>query len=197
VSEAAEGGRARQRRRTRRAIIEAAALLLGQGRTPSVAEVAEAAEVSRRTVYLYFPTVEQLIADAALEASRAQVEPQFESHADPAERVDALVHAVQGGFAATEQLGRTIIRATVSAPTTSTPDTPRRGYRRIEWIERALEPLRDSLPPERFERLVSALALVIGWESMIVLQDIRGLSAQEAEDVCAWAAGALLAAAHA
>jgi AcrR family transcriptional regulator len=190
-----EGGRARQRRRTRRAIVEAAAGLLEQGRTPSVAEVAEAAEVSRRTVYLYFPTVEHLLADAALEASRAHVEPELETSGDPAERVEALVRVVQKGFAETEQLGRTIIRATVGATTASTPDQPRRGYRRVEWIEGALEPLRDTLPPERFERLVSALTLVIGWEAMIVLQDIRGLTGSEAEDVSAWAARALLAAA--
>ncbi|HEY1369776.1 MAG TPA: helix-turn-helix domain-containing protein [Gaiellaceae bacterium] len=190
-----EGGRARQRRRTRRAIVEAAARLLEQGETPSMAAVAEAADVSRRTVYLYFPTVEHLLADAALEASRAHVEPEFEASGEPEERVESLVRAVQRGFAASEQLGRTIIRATVSATTASTPDRPRRGYRRVEWIERALEPLRETLPPERFERLVSALTLVIGWEAMIVLQDIRGLSASEAEDVSAWAARALLDAA--
>jgi hypothetical protein len=62
----------------------------------------------------------------------------------------------------------------------------------VEWIERALEPLRETLPPERFERLVSALTLLIGWESMIVLQDTRALTAAEAEEVCVWAARALL-----
>lgn len=41
---------------------------------------------------------------------------------------------------------------------------------------------------------MSALTLLIGWEAMIVLQDIRGLDASEAEEVCAWAARALLAA---
>lgn len=188
-------GRERQRRRTRRAILDAAVELLRRGDDPTVAEIAEAAEVSRRTVYLYFPTLEQLLADAALDASRGGVEPRFEASEDPAERVEALVRAVQQGFAETEQLGRTIIRLTVGAAGTATRGAgPRRGYRRVEWIERALEPLRDTLPPERFERLVSALTLLIGWESMIVLEDIRALSPREAEEVCAWAARALLAA---
>jgi AcrR family transcriptional regulator len=197
MAEATAGsGRERQRRRTRKAIVEAAVGLLGQGGTPSVAEIAEAADVSRRTVYLYFPTLEHLLADAALEASRATVEPSFEAGGEPAERLEALVRAVQQGFAGTEELGRTIIRLTVGAGRGAPPATPRRGYRRVDWIERALEPLRESLPPDRFERLVSALTLLIGWEAMIVLQDTRGLSAEEAEDVCAWAAGALLAAAR-
>jgi AcrR family transcriptional regulator len=194
MAEATAGsGRERQRRRTRKAIVEAAVGLLGQGGTPSVAEIAEAADVSRRTVYLYFPTLEHLLADAALEASRATVEPSFEAGGEPAERLEALVRAVQQGFAGTEELGRTIIRLTVGAGRGAPPATPRRGYRRVDWIERALEPLRESLPPDRFERLVSALTLLIGWEAMIVLQDTRGLDPAEAEEVCVWAARALLA----
>lgn len=188
-------GRERQRRRTRKAIIEAAVELLRRGANPSVAEIAEAADVSRRTIYLYFSTLEHLLADAALEASRAMVEPRFEASGDAAERLEALVRTVQQGFAETEELGRTIIRLTVGSSTSSTSGrAPRRGYRRVEWIERALEPLRDTLAPERFERLVSALTLLMGWEAMIVLQDTRGLSASEAEEVCVWAARTLLAA---
>src|SRR3954452_15325920 len=61
-----ETGRFRQRRRTRAAIVAAAADLLRAGRTPSVNDVAEAADVSRRTVYLHFPTLEQLLLDATL-----------------------------------------------------------------------------------------------------------------------------------
>ena len=192
----AGGGRERQRRRTRKAIIEAAVGLLAGGGTPSVAEIAEAADVSRRTVYLYFPTLEHLLADAALEAARASVEPRFETDGEPAERVEGLVRATQQGFAETEQLGRTIIRLTVGAKDASAPGTPRRGYRRVEWIERALGPLHGELSPDRFERLVSALTLLIGWEAMIVLQDTRGLDGAEAEEVCVWAARALLAAAR-
>ena len=189
------GGRERQRRRTRKAIIDAAVELLARGEDPSVADVAEAADVSRRTVYLYFPTLEHLLADAALEAARATVEQRFDAGGDVAERLEGLVRAVQQGFADTEALGRTIIRLTIGAAGAARPaGSPRRGYRRVEWIERALEPLRPELPPDRFERLVSALTLLIGWEAMIVLQDTRGLGVSEAEEVCVWAARALLAA---
>jgi AcrR family transcriptional regulator len=193
--QARPGGRERQRRRTRKAIVDAAVDLIARGGEPSVGEIAEAADVSRRTVYLHFPTLEHLLADAALELTRASVEPRFEGSDDPAERVDALVHAVQQGFAETEALGRTIIRLTVGADRpAAAAGTPRRGYRRVDWIERALAPLRETLPPDRFERLVSALTLVIGWEPMILLQDVRGMTAAEAEEVCAWVARALLAA---
>src|SRR6059058_4946303 len=59
-------GRVKQKRRTRAAIVAAAAELLRAGHTPSVNEVADAADVSRRTVYQYFPTLEQLLLDATL-----------------------------------------------------------------------------------------------------------------------------------
>jgi len=172
--------------------VAAAVELLGRGENPSVAEIARVADVSRRTVYLYFPTLEHLLADAALEAARSTVEPRFEMEGDVQQRLEGLVRAVQQGFAETEALGRTIIRLTVGAGAAQPAGTPRRGYRRVEWIESALEPLRATVPPERFERLVSALTLVIGWEAMIVLEDTRGLTAPEAEEVCVWAARAFL-----
>src|SRR5512144_2935899 len=59
-------GRFRQRRRTRAAIVTAAADLLRAGRTPSVNDIADAADVSRRTVYAYFPNLDQLLLDATL-----------------------------------------------------------------------------------------------------------------------------------
>jgi hypothetical protein len=38
------------------------------------------------------------------------------------------------------------------------------------------------------------MTLLIGWEAAIVLQDVRALDPAEAEEVCVWAAKALLAA---
>src|SRR5690349_16848500 len=63
---AGAGERVAQERRTRKAIVDAAMALLAQGKTPSVNDVAAAADVSRRTVYLYFPAFEQLLMDATL-----------------------------------------------------------------------------------------------------------------------------------
>ncbi|MGH3274399.1 MAG: hypothetical protein ACRDNZ_08790, partial [Streptosporangiaceae bacterium] len=70
-----------------------------------------------------------------------------------------------------------------------------RGYRRTGWIEKAVEPLRLVLGPRRFERLVSSLSLVVGWEAFIVLFDVRGLSQDEARTVITDAALTLVDAA--
>ena len=190
-------GRIAQKRRTRKAIVAAAAELLARGQTPSVNDVAAAADVSRRTVYMYFPTTEQLLIDAALlSITRDTVEKALDSmeeSVDAERRVETMARAVQRNFASTEQQGRTLLRLTVDAGARRrSSDQPLRGYRRIEWIERALAPLRGKLDKKRFERLVSALAMVIGWESLIVARDIRALSLGDAEEVSAWAARTLV-----
>jgi AcrR family transcriptional regulator len=61
-----DGGRVAQRRRTRKAIVAAAGRLLHGEAEPSVAAIAAEADVSRRTVYMYFPSLDQLLIDATL-----------------------------------------------------------------------------------------------------------------------------------
>jgi len=196
-----ERGRAAQRGRTRQAIVAAAAELLAQGRTPSLAEIADAAQVSRRTVYMYFPTLEQLLVDAALGSiSHDTVDAALdavEGETDVEVRVDAMARAIQGLSLATEQQGRTLMRLTsdTSGRDAKSAAHPARGYRRVHWIERALAPLRPKLLPERFERLVSAVSLVVGFEAYVVERDVRGLSLDEAVELSAWSARALVRAA--
>src|SRR3954451_16118065 len=190
-------GRPGQRRRTRKAIVDATVELLNTGSTPTVAEIAEAAEVSRRTVYLYFPTLEQLLIVATLGAlSQAQVDEAIETPefaGDPGARVEALARALQSMSPEVERLGRALIRLTVETTVNANDDiSPRRGHRRVEWIEKALSPLREQIDAQRFERLVLALTMVVGWEALIVQRDICGLTTEQGEDLSAWAARALL-----
>ena len=62
----------------------------------------------------------------------------------------------------------------------------------MEW---AVEPLRDRLTRSDYDDLVSALALVIGWEAFIVLLDVRGLPPRRARAVTLRTADAILDAA--
>jgi len=52
--------------------------------------------------------------------------------------------------------------------------------------------VRKELGKKRFERLVSALTVCLGIDALIVLRDLRGLSATEAEAVTLWTARMLL-----
>lgn len=199
-------GREKQKGRTRGALLAAASHLLAQGRTPTVAEVADAADVSRRTAYRYFTTQEQMLVEAALEGLRPRIEQEIAGGApqdapaaadEPVEaRLDRTVRAIQRNAVENEALLRTMIRLTVGpfpAAGDASDDSPRRrGYRRIEWIELALAPVKGQLGSRRHARLVAALTVCLGIDALIVLQDLCGLTAAEAESACRWMAQSLL-----
>jgi AcrR family transcriptional regulator len=193
------GERVAQKRRTRKAIVDATIALLARGRTPSVTDVAAAADVSRRTVFLYFPTFDQLLIDATVGAlSQATVQQALDDSADerPDARVERFVRALHHVTPEMERLGRSLVRLTVDArPGAAAKGMPRRGYRRIEWIESALAPWRNRMDPAQWRRLVCALAMVVGWEALIAQRDVCGLSAAEGEELSVWAARAIVHAA--
>ena len=171
--------------------------LLAQGGTPSVADIVQAAEVSRRTIYMYFPSLEQLLLDATLGAlSQRAVDPgvgHLEA-GDVAGRVEKLSRSANALAGETLHLGRALIRLTVEGEDPAAGGA-RRGYRRIEWIEQALSPIRGSLTRKHFDRLVSALSVLIGWEPLIVLKDLRRVEQNHAEEILAFAARAVVDAA--
>ena len=191
-------GRDNQKRRTRRALVEAASRLLAAGRRPSVSEVAEAAEISTRTAYRYFPSVEQLTVEATLEATRQNMELSIEAGEpdEPViERVGRLVDALQEMTLGNEPLLRQMIRFTVDRDPIG-PGVPPRPTRRLEYVEQALAPLQGRLAPAELDRLAFALTVVMGIEATLVLRDICGLDSREILDVQHWAAQALVRAAE-
>ena len=124
-----DAGRAR-RRRTRKAIVDATIGLLRNGATPSIDEIAAAADVSRRTIYMHFPTLDQLLLDAASGAlTEAPVEDALLAHpADPAARVEALAAVLLDTAPDTLPFGRRIVALTAAVP----QDRAKRGYRRMK-----------------------------------------------------------------
>lgn len=156
-------------------------------------EVAAAADVSRRTIYMYFPKVEQLL----LEATQQQlIDLDVEGliaatggESDPRLRAEALIDALAHLARQQLTLGRRLIRLSDdSAPGAG----PKRGFQRMDWIELAIAPIRPSLTEEQADRLLSGLAMIIGWEGMIALRDIRGLPAEREREVTIWAARSLI-----
>jgi AcrR family transcriptional regulator len=186
-----------QKRRTRKALVEAAGRLIAEGRRPSVAEVADAADISRRTAYRYFPSAEQLSVEATLEATRQNMELSIDAGRtdEPVtDRVDRLVDALSRMTLDNEALLRQMIRFTIDRDPIA-PGVPARPARRLEYVERALTPLQGELDKDELGRLTHALTVVIGIESTIVLRDICGLDSAEILRVQHWAARALVAAA--
>ena len=184
-----------QKARTRRDLVDAARQLIVAGGLPTISEVADAASVSRRTAYRYFASAEQLVTEAVLEGLRTDVEHEIDAGApgeEMATRVGRLVNALHQMTRTNERLLRQMIRFTMDRGQIAL-GVPPRPSRRLEYVERALAPLRNQLSPAQFERLVHATALVIGIEARIVLEDICGLDDQQILETERWAAQALLA----
>ena len=190
------GGRTNQKQRTRRDLLATATRLVAAGKQPTVTEVADAAEVSRRTAYRYFPTQQKLLVEAALEGVRPVMEealaaaPEGLTEGDLEKRLDTLVRSMQQLAVKNEHLLRTVIHLTVLEKTA--PGTRPRGSRRVDWIEMAVGSLKSRLGKAAYARLVSALSLITGTEALIVLRDIRGLSETQAIQMSCWMARAVL-----
>ena len=191
-----QGGRVNQKRRTHRAIVDAAVDLIAEGRTPSVAEAAERALVSRTTAYRYFPTQQSLLVEAALAAAASPLDHIFEQATgsiDVGVRVDAVAVAFNREVAEREAEFRLMLRIYLDQ-WLAEGELVRPG-RRLEWIDEALRPLRDQLGEEARGRLTAALAMVMGIEAYVVARDVCQLAPPDAQRVMRWAAKALLEAA--
>jgi hypothetical protein len=112
--------------------------------------------------------------------------------ADAAGPMDAAVRTVAEVMFAEEAVFRNIVRATVDRwfaeqerPGPGPDPEAIRQTRRFEWIDRALAPLRGTLPPGQFRRLRYALALVFGAEALIVTRDVYRLPPTRPPTSCA------------
>ena len=189
-------GRARQKQRTRVALVAAARDLVARGgRPPTVAEAAEAAEVSRTTAYRYFPTQQSLLLAAHPEIQATSMLPPDVGQ-DPEVRLEAAVRGFLAMVVDTEPQQRTMLRLSLEAhesePSGSGPRLPLRQGRAIGWFSEALEPLLGELGRDGVRRLAVAVRAVCGIESLVWLTDVAGMTQDEAVEQMVWSAVALL-----
>ncbi len=179
-------------------MIEATTRLVREGDSPSVTEVADAAGVSRATAYRYFPTQESLLAEVIVpELERALAEEALPK--DSESRFGAAFTAIWSSNVTHEAAYRTILRRGLEHPPGESVEHEEaeearsiRAGRRVRWLRNALKPTREWIDEESFERLVMTMCLCVGIESLVVLRDVCGLKAEEAEEVARWAAFTLL-----
>jgi AcrR family transcriptional regulator len=202
MSRGRQDPRANQKARTRGAIVEAAQQLRGEtGVTPSVAEAATVAGVSRATAYRYFPTQEALeleVADISPDVAATEQALADLVTDDVEQRLLALLDTFNPVALAKEPHFRRalwVYQDTWLRSHRNGEETPAvREGRRMRWLDRVLEPL-DTMPDDRKQRLRAALALTLGGDSMVVMKDVCGLDDDEALDVLRWTAAAILRAA--
>lgn len=192
-------GRSNQRRRTRKALLESATRLVKQGRRPSLEEIAEEAMVSRATAYRYFPKLDALLLEAALDV--AVPDPEAMLAGAPADDAVARVQRVDEGLHAMILANEAQLRAMLAHSLQRTPapeeeSLPARQNRRSHLIDAALAPVRKQFRPSALKTLSQALALVIGTEAMVVCKDVLQLDDAETRKLKRWAVRALVEAAR-
>lgn len=187
------------RARTRKLMIQTASRLMKSGLTPSVSEIAEAAEVSRATAYRYFPS-EVALVHAVVDEALGPILKWKSNSTDAEERVVDLFEKSLPRIAEFEATFKAALRLSLDqwarAQDGLLGEEPRftRGHR-TELLSEALAPLRSTLPKGDFDRLAQALSLIYGIEVYTVLKDIWGLPTAQSSEVAKWAAGALVRAA--
>lgn len=195
----APNGRTNQRSRTRKDLLRAAARLTQQGQTPTLEQVAEEALVSRATAYRYFPSLEALMLEAAVDVAVPEPAELFgdDTSRDAVARLQRVETALYDMILANEPMLRTLLAHTIQHGGHAAPDgTPRRQNRRTPLIEAALQPARDQFKPASLKTLMRALAFVIGPEATIVVKDVLQLDDTDARKVKQWAIRALVEAAR-
>jgi AcrR family transcriptional regulator len=185
--------------RTRRLMLETAIRLMQAGVTPSVSEVAEAAQVSRATAYRYFPSQAALV-QAVVDEGLGPILTWQSTSADPQRRVAELFETAMPRIESFEATFKAALKLSLDqwarrqAGTLGGEPAFTRGHR-IDLLKDAIAPLKGRLPPREFKRLAQALSLIFGVEVLVVLKDIWGLDSRRMMSVAQWAAGALVRAA--
>lgn len=188
-------GRANQRSRTRKDLLAAASRLLQAGRSPTLDDVAAEALVSRATAYRYFSGIESLLVEAALDV--AMPDPALfwdDDEADPVARLIRADAAVAAMVRANEPALRAMLIHSLQQSLAGSGELPLRQNRRTPLIEAALAPARPAMDEDVYERLVRALALVIGTEAQLAFKDVLQLDDAAADSVREWMIRALVAA---
>jgi AcrR family transcriptional regulator len=189
-----DGGRAHQKRRTRDALVAAARDLVSRGTTPTVADAATAASISRTTAYRYFPDQRALLVAAHPETATSSLLP-ADPPVDPAARLKAVVAAFAELIVDTEAQQRTMLRLSLEADHADRGQLPLRQGRAIGWISEALAPVLGQLTEPQLHQLVLAIRSAVGIEALVWLTDVAGLSRPAAVDLMGWSAQSLLHAA--
>ncbi len=187
-----EGGRSRQKARTRAALVDAARRLMTAGAMPSVEQAAAEAGVSRTAAYRYFPTQTDLVLAAHPEVRQESVLP-TDAPRDVNTRVGLVLDIHLRTLLEWEPQLRATLRLSLD-PDVDRSRLPLRQGRVITWLEDALAPLRLTRPDVDVQRLAVAIRSAVGIESLVWLVDVARLTREDAVELLRFNATAILTA---
>jgi AcrR family transcriptional regulator len=180
------GLRERQAEQARTAMLEAAIAQLESKAADdvSMAEIAETAGVSLRTLYRYFPDRASLLR-AAGEHLYASLGVPFEISGP--ETISASLLDAAKRLSTRPELTRALVRTPAGRATR----TPVRG-RRVQAIRAALEPVTEGLDVDTTRWATAVIAHLCSAASWVFIADDQGLDDADAQRAVAWAIDVLV-----
>jgi AcrR family transcriptional regulator len=151
----------------------------------AVEDLADGVGVSRRTLYRYFPTRDDLFAAAG---ERYVTKLGLPETIDGPDAIAQSFAEANRRIAERPALARSLVR---SAAGRSVRMGPRR--RRVDAIEAALEELTCRLPPRTARQAGAVISHLCGLTAWIAVQDESGLDGDDSRAALVWALDALIA----
>lgn len=175
-----DSGRIQQKMKTREKLLVAANSILIEGKEVSVEQAAKRASVSKATAYRYFSSKEVLQKEAALHTKSEVKEHLFSELAasDLNGRIEKLIDYHYNILTNNEVEFRLFLSAVMKESVQNQANYSRAG-RRVLLIEEALKPLKKTSNKDKFDKMVSAISLILGIESITILKDLCHLGNEE------------------
>jgi AcrR family transcriptional regulator len=179
-------GRVKQKLKTRMQILEAAKVLMSKKRNITLEGVAQEANVSRATIYRYFPNIELLYSEASLDIHYSSPNALFEEVKDMS--LSGRILKVQSYYNQLAQDHELIFRRYLSAVLNESIVSKKkiRGARRVATMELVLDSFKKEMSGKNLQNLKNIASILMGIDSLIVAKDVCGLSNKEADDTLKW-----------
>jgi len=180
-------GRIAQKMKTREKLLIAANTLMIEGKEMNIEQVAKEAGVSKATAYRYFSNKEILQKEASLHSISEDKEDLFFEYTkeDLTGRLEKLTQYHFDILTNNEVEFRLYLSAVIQDSVKNKENYSRAG-RRILLIEEALISLKETIHKERFDKIVSAISIILGIESITVLKDLCDLENDNILDIWRW-----------
>ena len=177
-------GRTGQKQKTREKILQAAKELQGDGVEFSLEKVAQAAGISRATIYRYYSNKDILSAEAVLDM-RTQTPEQILSEFPQADLETTLL-GIQRYYNTLAIKNERAFRKYLSVILNPENPVSVRGARRIRTLSEAVEGRNHNISEEDQEKLVYIATLMMGIEAFIVTRDVCQLDEDTSEEILQW-----------
>jgi AcrR family transcriptional regulator len=180
--------RTAQKARTREALLAAAREILAEGGAPTVTSAAARAGISKATAYRYFSDPAELVAEAGLAVAVLPYEEVVAGAGTTRERLRAISAYIFDLSVAHEAGFRQFLARNLDAWLADPQPRTRRGARRVQMFDRALDDHATAIAPETRRQLVLSLSTATGSEAMIALFDVAEVDPETARrtvlDIC-------------